>query len=64
MFVGDVLRYPASLVPNGGALVANDIGWPISSQDEAPWAVLGVSAAAWEIAVGTERTPFAGTLGA
>lgn len=64
VFVGDVLRYPASLVPNGGALVANDIGWPISSQDEAPWAVLGVSAAAWEIAVGTERTPFAGTLGA
>lgn len=64
LFVGDVLRYPASLVPNGGALVANDIGWPISSQDEAPWAVLGVSAAAWEIAVGTERTPFAGTLGA
>lgn len=64
LFVGDVLRYPASLVPSGGALVANDIGWPISSQDEAPWAVLGVSAAAWEIAVGTERTPFAGTLGA
>jgi len=64
VFVGDVLRYPASLVPSGGALVANDIGWPISSQDEAPWAVLGVSAAAWEIAVGTERTPFAGTLGA
>ena len=63
LFVGDVLRYPSSLVPSGSALQANNIAWPICSQDEAPWVVLGSAAAGLEVAIGTERTSFAGVLG-
>jgi hypothetical protein len=63
VLVGDVLRYPISLIDNGGGGNGNDIGWPLCSEDEQPWAVFGAPASGWEVGIGTERILAAQVLG-
>lgn len=55
IYIGDVLRYPISLVDNTGAVHGHGVNWPLCAGDETPWAVFGTAASGWSVAIGTER---------